>query len=246
MNKKYSVAILCMIGSLVLTAQTIAQDSLSVGLPAYATANFTLADSTMRPDSSAIDFNTQLRHRYDAIILGALPLAPNNSGLSRPKFETIRFGFAIGLMSTDLSALEPFVGTADRISVPVSLNIQVPITADPSFSLMGGFGWVVGGGGGGHGVTVSSFLLYRAGNYSYFKPILGLGVGYVNYGYDQGEIIINISQTYPELLLGMNIVPDVLDVMVTFPLAGSMQTSFESNSYTIKPAGLGMNLLLSL
>ena len=174
-----------------------------------------------------------------------LPLAPDTSGLVRPRFPTIRFDVSMGLMLSDFSELEQLTGSVTNLCMPWSFYVQIPIMEDPSILLLGGMGFAVGGGGGGSIATYSSFLLYQAGSSSSLRPIIGLGAGYISYSYD-GSVVINASESYPEILLGLNIAPNTLDILLICPLTKGLNTTFESNSYTIRPAGLGLSLLLSL
>jgi hypothetical protein len=174
-----------------------------------------------------------------------LPLTPNTSELVRPIFETIHFDVAIGLMLSDLSELEQLTRSATNISVPLSFYVQVPLKEDASISFIGGWGFALGGGGGGNIYMFSSFLLYRPNTFSSLKPIVGLGAGTTIYGH-HGDVDINAAQSYPILLFGLNIAANTLDILLTYPLTKGLSTTFESKSYTIKPAGFGLSLLLSL
>ena len=182
----------------------------------------------------------------------ALPLAPDTSGLVRPRFATIRFDVALGLMLSDFSELKQLTGSATNISVPLSFYVQVPIAEDPSIVIISGWGFALGGAGGGSEASFSTFLLYRPGSSSSLKPIVGLGFGYTSYEYGTdgflgpGMISIHASESYPLLIFGLNIVPNTLDILLTCPLTKGLNTTFESNSYTIRPAGFGLSLLHSL
>ncbi len=176
----------------------------------------------------------------------AIPLALNISELLRPRFETIRLDVAIGFVLSNFSEIEQLTGGPNNVYIPATLYVQVPIMEDPSIMLIGGWGFAVGGGGGGSIYSFSSFLLYRPGSFSFLKPIVGFGAGYTNYNYSSPGIIINASESYPALLLGLNIVPHTFAILLTYPLTRGLNTTFESKSYTIKPAGFGLSLLLSL
>jgi len=176
----------------------------------------------------------------------ALPLPTNTSGFLRPIFETIRFDVAIGLMLSDLSELEQLTGSAAKISVPLSFYVQVPIIEDPSFIFIGGWGFALGGVGGGSVSSFSTFILYRPSSFSSLKPIIGLGAGHTSYAYSTTGLIINASESYPLLIFGLNIAHNTLDILLTYPLTKGVNTTFESKSYTVKPASFGLSLLLSL
>jgi len=175
----------------------------------------------------------------------ALPLAPDTSRLLRPKFETICFDFAIGITLSDFSELAQLTGSETNTYVPLSFYVQVPVMEDPTIILIGGWGFALGGGGGGGITSFSSFLVYRPSSFSFLRPIIGLGAGYTNYNYSTKSFIIDASESYPTLIFGLNIAPNTLAILLTYPLATGLNTTFESKSYTIKPANFGLSLLLS-
>ena len=187
------------------------------------------------------DASTKIVVSRRHVFADTLPLAPDTTGLVRPRFPTIRLDVAWGIMLSDLSELEQLTGRGSNITVPLSFYVQVPLMEDPSVRFIGGWSFDVTG----RVISLSSVLLYRPSGFVSLKPIVGMGVGYTSYSYD-GSVIINASESYPLLVLGMNITANTLDILLTYPLAKELNAAFESKSYTIKPAGLGLSLLLSL
>jgi hypothetical protein len=177
-----------------------------------------------------------------AVSTDALPLVPNTSRLSRPIFETVHFEIAIGLSVGDFSQLQTLIGNVSNVSCAVSFFVHVPVLEAPSISFLGGLGFAPGR----SLYSWSTFVLYRPGTLSFFDVIFGLGAGQTRYEYSGEQAIIKASQLYPVLLLGLNIVANTLDIVFTYPLTKGLSTTFESKSYTVKPAGFGLSLLLSL
>lgn len=175
-----------------------------------------------------------------------LPLAPNRSRLERPTYATIGLGVGLGVMISDLSVLEQLKGSASNISMPVSLYLEVPLEEDPSIMFIGGWSYALGRASKESIISFSAGLICRPGTLFSLKPFVGLGAGVTSYESETNEFSINASISYPLLICGFNIAPGTLDLMVTYPLMKEINTTFESKSYSIKPAGLGFSLLLSL
>ena len=182
-----------------------------------------------------------------------LPLATTTSGLTRPFFQTIHLDFSIGFAFCDFSELQPLIGKNRNITFPLSFFIDIPFPnryKDSRFSFMSGFDIALGGGGGGTLFTYSTFLLYRPETFSKLRPIVGVGVAqtwYTNTWWGiAGDVYIDAEETYPILFLGLNLTPNTLDVLLTIPLVKELQTTYETKSYTIQPAGIRFSLLVSL
>ena len=182
-----------------------------------------------------------------------LPLAKNTSGLTRPFFQTIHLDLSVGFAFCDFSELQPLIGKNRSITFPLSFLIDIPfpdLYNDSHFSLISGFDFALGGGGGGLLFTYSTFLLYRPETFSRLRPIVGVGVAqtwYTNtwWGF-AGDVNIDAEETYPILFIGLNLTPNTLDVLLTIPLVKELQTTYETKPYTIQPAGIRFSLLLSL
>jgi hypothetical protein len=182
-----------------------------------------------------------------------LPLAKNTSGLTRPFFQTIHLDLSVGFAFCDFSELQPLIGKNRSITFPLSFLIDIPfpdLYNDSHFSLISGFDFALGGGGGGLLFTYSTFLLYRPETFSRLRPIVGVGVARTWYnntwGDNTGNVSINAEETYPILFIGLNLTPNTLDVLLTIPLVKELQTTYETKPYTIQPAGIRFSLLLSL
>jgi hypothetical protein len=182
-----------------------------------------------------------------------LPLAQNISGLTRPFFQTIHLDLSVGFAFCDFSELQPLIGKNRSITFPLSFLIDIPIPdiyKDSRFSLISGFDFALGGAGGGLLITYSTFLLYRPEAFSRLRPIVGVGVARTWYdntwGDNAGNVNIDAEETYPILFIGLNLTPNTLDALLTIPLVTELQTTYETKSYTIRPAGIRFSLLLSL
>jgi hypothetical protein len=178
----------------------------------------------------------------------SLPLAANTSELARPFFQTIHYDFSIGIAFCDFSELQPLIGSSN-INARLGFFIEIPFHWDGPVSLISGSDFALGGGGGGRLYTFSTFLVYRHESSSMFKPIIGVGIARTMYDYgrgDVGSIAISAKETYPVIIVGLNLVPNVADALLSVPLGKDLQTSFESKSYTIQPAGFILSVLMSL
>ena len=193
-----------------------------------------------------------------------LPLANPTPGLARPLFNTIHLDISLGVALCDFSELKALNGQNSSIAVPLSFLLEIPFEfvdhpAGPDMPLyfISGFDFAVGGGGGGSLYTFSAYLLYRSDSFSKVKPTIGIGVArtwYSSYS-DTSEIDqsidIRASETYPILLIGLNLVgltshANPIDVLLTIPIVTKLQTTFESKSYSIQPAGMRLSFVVPL
>lgn len=170
---------------------------------------------------------------------GELPLSGNKDGLSRPRFETIHLLFGIGGTVANFSDLDRLGVDKSNVSVPLSLYTYIPFQRSrPGFFLLSG----------------ADVNLLDANNFA-FKMLLlyqtspgilfGLGAARTSYVY--GEAVnIEADQTQGLLALGINLSPRRVDLLLTLPLASSLETRFEQNNYSIRPAGVQVSLLFSL
>jgi len=175
-----------------------------------------------------------------------LPLAPNVSGFSRPMFRTTHVDLSIGLSAGNFSELKPLTGPLSNVSVPVSINIDVPISYNNSISFLSGWGFALGGTGGGSVTGFSAFLVYRTQSHSSFNPLIGIGAGESWYSYNGDSVNISATLISPTVLLGLELVPNAADILLAIPLKVSLNTTFESKVYAIEPAGIRLSLLFSL
>ena len=186
---------------------------------------------------------------------GRLPLAQNTSGLYRPMFHTTHFAFSFGGLVTDFSSLSPLNVDVSNVCLPVAFYIEVPLAEDPLISLIGRWGFALGGASGGSLLTFSAGMLYRTGT-STFSPIVGIGAASTWYGYSRvsssnssssnTNLDINAASTYGMLIAGICLQPNSLDLLCSLPLRSSLHTVFEKKAYTITPAVFEVSLLMSL
>ncbi len=170
-----------------------------------------------------------------------LPLAPNTSGLSRPRFPSIEFVLGAGISFHGLSQLAPLVPGESSASVLLSTHVRIPFSDEgPSWSFMGGWGSAIKGAGGLTSFTGS--LLYQSPRY----PIIGIGAGRTWYNYRDNRVAIRAAQSYPLLVFGTTLVPFHADILLSIPRAQKLTTSFQSRPYTITLAGTQLNVLLRL
>ncbi|TAL70726.1 MAG: hypothetical protein EPN82_01570 [Bacteroidetes bacterium] len=213
----------------------------------------TLRDSTFAISPELVNQYVGWINHWDEMRgTDALPLSPNTTGLSRPMFETICFDVSVGLIFNDLSELNQLTRSKSNSNIALSFYIQVPLFENPSIMFIGGWGSTFEGES-----SVSShtyFFLYMPYGFNYRGPFAGLGVGNTSYHftnvtggylYSNGGIDISVSETYPVLILGFNIFPHYLGLLFTYPIVNEMNTKFEGSSYTIKPAGPVLSMLLS-
>jgi len=181
--------------------------------------------------------------------VGRLPLAQNVSGLERPMFQTIHMVFGFGLGFPHLSDLQSLTGSGSDIALPVSISIEIPFQEELGFSLFTGWGFALGGAGGGTLATFSISLLDRLEPSGIISPILGVGAGYTEYSFSNGSVggvEISAAKSYPVLAFGLNLVGQRLDVLCIIPFAAGLTTSFESRTYSISPAESQIVVLFSL
>jgi hypothetical protein len=90
-----------------------------------------------------------------------------------------------------------------------------------------------------------TFFLWRPFVFAAVNPVIGIGAGHTEYHYSK-SIIVDASESYAVLFLGVNIVRNRLDIMLTLPLPDELQTTFESKLYSIRPTGPGVSILVSM
>jgi hypothetical protein len=173
-----------------------------------------------------------------------LPLAPNLAHLPRPRFSTIHMALSIGVAQGNFSGLQRIIGEVPNVFVPVSLNMEVPVSADPALSFVSGWGFAIGGAGGGSLNEFSAAVFYRLNSNSFFTPIVGFGVSENWYSWTD-SLIISTSFVYPTLVFGLQLDPSMMDILLSVPLRRSLHTTFESRSYTIEPTGVRLSLLVA-
>jgi hypothetical protein len=178
-----------------------------------------------------------------------LPLAANTEYLRRPFFKTFCLDFSLGAALCDFADVEPLTNSPSSSVLMFSLYLEVPANFESPVSFLGGFGFAVGGGGGGRITTLSLLMLYRHPTASFFKPLVGIGVSRTIYNFDAdiiGGIAISAGETYPILIGGATLLSDAIDVFLTVPLVPALETTFESKTYTIRPAGVALSVVLTL
>lgn len=173
-----------------------------------------------------------------------LPLATNRTGLTRPVFSTIHFGLNLGVSIVDFSDLQPLIGSVPNIAFSIGGHMKIPVVTEPSISLVTGLGLKPGGGKGGI-TSFSTFILSEVGLSRSMRTLIGFGVERAYYSYSK-DFIIHASQTYPIVMLGVNLADSGLDVVLTYPFAREQQKRFEDKVYSILPAGPALGLALSL
>jgi len=168
-----------------------------------------------------------------------IPLATNPGKLSRPRFESFHLVLGIGGMVSKLSELEKLRADENNLSIPFLVYVYVPfLREDPSFYFTGGWEMAVSGGR----TSFKALFLYQ----NRYKILMGLGFGRSWFSYESDDLIIDVSQSYPLLAIGRNLDPQRVDLLLTVPIASSLQTTFEGTSYHIRPAGIQLSLLVSL
>jgi hypothetical protein len=173
-----------------------------------------------------------------------LPLSADSAGFARPLFFEFRFGFSTGLGAIDFSNLADINTAGNSLSIPLAFYLQLPLSTMPSITVAVGGGYTINPASQGSMWTTSAFVIYRMVSAGAFRPVLGAGGGYLAYASDQ-QFIVRIRQAYPLILAGVNVIPDMMDVVAVVPLAGGMNTTFKNKPYTIRPATASLNLLLT-
>ncbi len=194
--------------------------------------------------SKVLNVPQQVFHDY-------LPLANNVNGLTRPRFSTIHLVLSLGASKGNFSGIERLTGPISDAIVPLIINMEVPFGKESPLSFFSGFGFSMGGAGGGTLTQSSAFLLFRFRSYSFFNPILGFGATENHYSAEVdsgGSHIIDITASLvsPTFLVGIELVPDFLDLLLAVPLVTSLSTTFEGRSYTVEPVGFQLSLLVLL
>jgi hypothetical protein len=197
-----------------------------------------------------------VRNDNDAIFPDdRLPLAQNSSGLYRPMFHTTHFAFSLGGLVTDFSSLSSLNANASDFCMPLTFYLEVPIAEVPLISVIGGWGFALGGASGGSLFTFSTALIYRTGTSS-FSPIVGIGAARTSYSYyyvssgsshsSNTNLAIDAASSYGMLIAGICLVPNRIDLLCALPLGSDLHTAFEKQSYTISPAVFQVSFLVSL
>lgn len=175
----------------------------------------------------------------------SLPLAADTQGLERPRFEAVRFLFAMGYRNCDFSALDELIGRSSSTIVPMSVLLGIPVLENPTVTLVSGWGLDMRGGGRGMTVLFSSALLLRAGDDSWFQPVIGLGAEYTHVPWESATFRISASKTCPLFIVGVSIYGKC-DLLMDLPFATDVSTTFGGKKYTIQLTGPGVTMQLSL
>jgi len=174
-----------------------------------------------------------------------LPLVAPEKGVSRPKFATIRLELSIGFALGSFHDLELLTGQVSDAFIPISFGMEVPLFWDRTLSVVGGWGFALGGAGTGSLTGFNTALLYRMDPHSSLTPIIGFGASENWYSVSSSDIIISASLVSPVLQLGLVLDSSMLDLMLSIPLRTSMSTSFESKTYTIDIAAKRLTLVIA-
>ncbi len=159
-----------------------------------------------------------------------------STGLSRPRFETVHLVLGIGMMFSEFSDLRRLGVEKSNFSLPVSIYVYIPFQKEePSFYFTGGWDFSKNS-------SFKALFLYQ----TRFKIILGLGGGKTFYSDDKDDLIVESSQNHGLVAFGVNLSPQRVDLLLTAPIGRSISTDFEGTEYSIRPAGIQFNLLISL
>lgn len=196
--------------------------------------------------------------RKDTLTLfptGRLPLAQNESNFYRPMFHTTHFVFSMGGLVTDFSSLKPLNVSVSDFCIPMTFYLEIPFTEDPLVSVVGGWGFALGGASGGSLFTFSTFLLYRTGT-STLSPIVGIGAARTTYKYynvssgnsdpNNTNLRVYAASAYGMLIAGFCLVPNRIDLLCALPIGSDLNTAFEKKTYAISPAVFQVSFLVSL
>ena len=168
-----------------------------------------------------------------------IPLATNPGKLSRPRFESFHLVLGIGGMVSKLSELEKLGADENNLSIPFLVYVYVPfLREDPSFYFTGGWEMAVSGGR----TSFKALFLYQ----NRYKILMGLGFGRSWFSYESDDLTVYASQSYPLLAIGRNLDPQRVDLLLTVPIASSLQATFEGANYHVRPAGIQLSLLVSI
>lgn len=171
---------------------------------------------------------------------GKIPLARNENGMNRPKFNTIHLALGLGGMSSDLSDLNMLgINQGKNVIIPFSVYVHVPFNnGDPPIYLSSGWNFGISGGTNSFNIMLLSQPISRI--------IIGAGVGRSEYIYDGNDIYIDAAKTYPLLTFGINLSPRIIDLMLMMPLDSTINTDFEGNEYSINVKRFQISLFISL
>ena len=176
-----------------------------------------------------------------------LPLAKNSGRLSRPSFSTTHCTVAAGVAFNDFSGLVPLGIDRSKATFPVTVSFEIPLFSDPEISFAGGGTLFPQQGLS----SVAMYVFLRPSSSWMFAPIVGLGGGrayFTKEGYSaaNGSVNVHAEQPYLAIAVGMNLVPNWLDALLTLPLANKLQTTFENASYSAGVTGPQFNLVFYL
>ncbi|MDX1586065.1 MAG: hypothetical protein R3222_04955 [Balneolaceae bacterium] len=171
--------------------------------------------------------------------VGELPLSQNKEGKSRPRFETVHLQLGLGGTVADYADLGSLGIDKPNFSLPLSLYTYIPFQRhQPGFFILSGADVNLSDP---NNFAFKMLLMFQS------RPgiLFGLGAARTSYVY-QEAVVIEADQTQGLLALGINLSPQRVDLLLTMPLAKSLETRFEQNNYSIRLAGIQVSLLVSL
>lgn len=173
------------------------------------------------------------------LIIGDLPLKKSKKGYRRPRFDTFHLVMGFGWHTMNLSALKRLGVNISNNNVMSSFYGYVPLSEGPShFYIMAGYDAIFNEAA---GPSYKTLLLYQRKE----GIILGVGGGSSALAIFE-NVIIDASQSHALFAFGFNISPQRVDLLMTIPISTPLTTRFEGGSYSIRPAGIQINLLTSL
>ena len=195
-----------------------------------------------RPSFAFSTTNTRTR-RFSS---ESLPLASNSKGLPRPKWQTIHLDLAVGISTVDFSNMNKFVGGSSNAAFPFSVLLHLPLDDDGTRFIISGWSFSLGGVADGSLSTFSAAFAVRTSSiWISLDLLIGLGIAHARYSYSR-DVIINATSTYPFVVLGGTLVPQLLDFTFAFPFVKSVETVFETVPYSLWLGGPSFAFLLSL
>jgi hypothetical protein len=175
-----------------------------------------------------------------------LPLARKDVGLHRPMFQTTHLVLAAGVCMADFSGLQAIAQSPSNTYVPIEFSLEVPFGLSSPLSFIGGWGFAVGGAGGGSLTQLTALFQYRSLSSSSFSPIIGIGAREAWYSRDMDSLIVSSTVVSPIIVLGAVLVRNQIDFVLEIPLRTEVSTIFEGKSYSFKPTGARLILQISL